>query len=296
MSNDGHIGGIIGLGLTGAFTIGSIAALVYAKKRDERRVDRCQAYYAGELPGYDTDPGHEYLVLVQVDDVMEPVCEATSIWFGTSGEDARFVYDLARSSGALPPLGALLAAAHHRLVGPNYLGKHRSLQGFNLWDQMAGRKWREDGRPFTLTQAAEFELRSGSSRVSGPYHKFFDTPEEAVNDFLGAMRNNWPRAADELKKKRPNPYAYTWYLQATQSVYGGNYASTLKDPGGPWLMGTGLVSKVKEAAQVLHDEASYNGLVEWADELPELSYQDALQLDAEFPDRTTDYPLGGDLP
>lgn len=297
MDRDGQIGSFIGLGLTGAFTIGSLAALVHARSRDEAgKIDRCQSFYSGEVPGYDTEPGRDYLVLVQVDGMMQPVCDAVAIWFGSSGEDARFVYDLGRSAGALPPLGALLAVGHHRRSGSHYLGKKGPMRGFNLWGQMAGKKWREDGKPFVASHGSEFEIRAGASQVSGPFKKFFDTPEESIGDFLGALRNNWPQAYDELKRKQPNPYAYTWYLQGAHSVYGGNYASTLKDAGGPWLMGTSIVSKLKAAAEALYQEASYNGLVEWAESLPELSYQEALALDAEFPDRSGPYPLGGDLP
>lgn len=295
--DDQRIGEALGIGVTAAGTIGALAAIVHAHGRagaDKSYFDRCHTYYSGNVPGYETQPGREYLVLVQTQEVIEPVCEATSIWFDTSSEEARFVYDLCRSSGALPPLGALLATAHHRRAGSHYVGKKGPMRGFNLWGQLAGKGWRDSGRPFMARESAEFELRAGKKSVSGPFKKFFDTPEDSLSDFLGRLGANWPQARAVLKTKRPNPYEYTWYLQGEHATHGGNYAGSLTDPGGPWLMGTSIVAKMKAAAQVL-EQGGYSGLVDYAESLPEVSYAEALALDEQF-DRSGPYPLGGDLP
>lgn len=299
MSKDRNIGDLIGLGLTGVFTIGGVAAILHARNRDwsdRERIEACQAYYEGELPGYDTEPGENYLVLVQTDEGVIPICDATGIWFATSGEDARFVYDLARKSGGLPPLGALLATAHHRKAGSHYAGKKGAMRGFNLWGQAAGKGWREAGRPFYANAKGDFQVRSGSTNPQGPCWKFYDTPEESIQDYLGRLQGNWPLARAELKKKPPNPYAYVWYLQREQSVHGGAYTSSLSDPGGPWRYASTLVAKMRDAAEALEQEAGYNGLLYWAEGVPELTDEEISALEAEFPDRSGPYPLGSEYP
>jgi len=292
--DDLRIGDAIGLGITGVFTIGSLAAIVHARRKEQddlAYLERCHSYYSGEIPGYASGPGDPYLVLVRADSTFAEVCEVLSTWFETSGEEARFVYDLAKRTGNLPPFGALIATAHHRKAGSHYVGKKGPMRGFNLWAQLAGKKWQEDGKPFYLDWEREFKFRAGDTTVSGRTWKFFDTPDESMRDWIYSTLNNWPRARQELKTKHPDPYAYAWYLQDEHSTHGGNYSSIMKQPGGVWTWASTVVAKMQAAAHALHDEAAYNGLVEWADSWPILTHAQAMDLEARCPDHSVDYPL-----
>jgi hypothetical protein len=284
------IGSIVGLGLTGAFTVGTIAAIIHARKKEQDYVDRCHAYYNGEVPGYSTEPGQEYLVLVQDGAEFLQLCDADSIWFTSSGEEARFIYDLAKRAGELPPLGALIVLAHHRKTGSHYIGKKGPMRGFNLWGQFAGKGWTGEGRPIFLDWDREASFRNGDVVASGRTWKFFDAPEESIRDWLYSTLNNWPKARQELKKKSPDPYAYAWYLQDAHSMHGGSYTSIMNQPGGVWTWASSVVKKMQDAAQALHEEHAYNGLVDWAESWPLLDAAQAMELEARYPDHSIDYP------
>jgi hypothetical protein len=287
------LGEALGLGLTGIFTVGSISAVIHACRRDESdrdKLERCKQYYNGSIPGYDTQPGNPYLVLTEADDQIIPVCEIASIWFDTSSDEARFVYDLCKKSGDLPPLGALLATAHHRKSGSHFIGKKGPMRGFNLWGQRAARKWRSAGNPFFIPWDQDATFRA-SRTTTGPFYKFFDTPEDSVRDWLYSVLSAWPRARDQLKRKDPNPYEYTWYLQGEHSPHGRDYAGTLKQEGGSWIMGSALIAKLKDTAEDLA-VVGYNGLLDWAMDLPEFTHEQCLRLAELYPDRSAPFPLG----
>ena len=295
---DGNIGAALGLGVAGIFTIGGLAAIVHARRREESNRDyeeMCSFYYAGIIPGYDSEPGTQYAVFVQTPEGAEQICEVPAIWFTSKSEERKFAYDMARSAG-LPPGGALLAVAHHMKAGCHTTGCRGPMRGLNLWGVRGGGAWWNHGNPVYVRPTIEYSARK-DARVVDPAAKwrFFDTPEDAASSFLDTM-SSYPQAKRLLYVKQPNPYAYSWGLHRDQSTHGYPYGTGLDDvaKGGVWNFGRTLATQMRATARVLEEEYGYNGL-DFAYHIPVISFEDALELahHPEYGDTTKSYPLVG---
>lgn len=296
--DDLRIGEAIGVGITGLFTIGGLAAIVHARRREEslrEHEDACSWYYAGVVPGYDSKPGQPYVVYVKTPEGAEPICEVPAIWFESKSEERKFVYDIARASG-LPPGGALLAVAHHMKAGCHTVGCRGPLRGLNLWGVKGGGGWWDHGNPVYVRPTVEFSAKTDVRVVvSAAKWRFFDTPDDAAQGFL-EMMYQYPQAKRQLYSKSPNPYAYAWYLHGDHSTHGHSYATGLEDvsTGGVWNFGRTMATQMRSTARVLEEEYGYNGL-DFAFDIPVISLEDARELahHLEYGDTEQPYPFVG---
>ena len=296
--DDRRIGDAIGLGITGLFTIGGLAAIVHARRREESLRDyeeTCSWYYEGVVPGYDSQAGQPYSVYVKTPEGAEQICEVPAIWFNSKSEERKFVYDVARSAG-LPPGGALLAVAHHMKAGCHTVGCRTPLRGLNLWGVKGGGAWWDHGNPVYVRPTIEFSAKKDARVVvDAAKWRFFDTPEDAAAGFLDMMYQ-YAKAKRQLFSKTPNPYAYAWYLHGAHSSHGHSYATGLNDvaAGGTWNFGRSMAVQMRTTARVLEEEYGYNGL-DFAFDIPVISLDDARELShhPNYGNMNQPYPMVG---
>jgi hypothetical protein len=296
--DDRRLGDAIGLGIAGVFTIGGLAAIVHAKRREESIRDyeeMCSWYYAGVVPGYDSQAGIAYLVFVKTPEGAEAICEVPAIWFDSKSEERKFVYDIARAAG-LPPGGALLAVAHHMKAGCHTVGCRTPLRGLNLWGVRGEGVWWKHGNPVYVKSTVEFSARQDARVVvEEAKWRFFDTPEDAAHGFIDKM-HQYPKAKSILYEKKPNPYAYAWYLHGAHSSHGYSYGTGLEDIkiGGVWNFARALATQMRKAAEQLEENYGYNGL-DWAHDIPIISQAEAQELihHPVYGDTDGTYPLPG---
>lgn len=293
-----RIGGWLAMGLAGAGTVGALAAIVRAVSRrdsDQARLQACENYYSGTIPGYLTQPGDPYEIWVFQGGEAVPICQVSSIWFENRDEERKFVYDAAKAAG-LPAGGALLAVAHHMKAGSHAVGSKAPLRGMNLWGVKGGGNWWSGGSPVWLAATKEYEAKSDSRiAISAAKWRFFDTPEDAARGFLDIM-GQWPKARACLYRKQPNPYEYAWYLQAEHATHSHAYATGISDfaTGGPWAFGRTMAFHMRAAAKSLAENYGYDGLG-WALDIPTLGDEDVLALahDPGYGNPNQDYPFVG---
>lgn len=296
--DDLRLGDAIGLGIAGVFTIGSLAAIVHARRRDQANSEYehvCSFYYAGEIPGYASHPGASYAVYVKTPEGAEQICEVPSIWFDSKSEERKFVYDMARAAG-LPTGGALLAVAHHMKAGCHTVGCRGPLRGLNLWGVKGSGAWWDHGNPVYVRPTIEYSAKKDARVVvDAAKWRFFDTPEQAAIGFVDMM-SQYPQAKRQLYLKQPNPYAYAWYLHGDHSTHGHSYATGLNDQaaGGTWNFGRAMATQMRATARVLEEEYGYNGL-DFAFDIPVISLEDARELSfhPEYGNTNQPYPMTG---
>lgn len=292
-----RIGGWLGIGLAGAGTVGALAAIIRAVSRqssDQDRLQACEAYYSGTIPGYATQPGDLYQVWANQDGQMVGICPIRGIWFESRDEERKFVYDVAKAAG-LPAGGALLAVAHHMKAGSHAVGAKAPLRGMNLWGMKGSGSWWTEGHPVWMAGTVEYDEHTDKRTSTEARWRFYDTPEESVAGWLESMRK-WPKARACLYRKQPNPYEYAWYLQGEHAIHGHDYATGLADvsAGGAWSFGRAMAVQMQAAAKGLAESFGYDGLG-WALDIPTLSDEDVLALahDPGYGNPNQDYPFVG---
>jgi len=289
-------GDILGWGLTGGFTIGTLAALIHGARRDDDdRLQRCELYYEGNIPGYETIQGPSYPVFVQTPDGAEAICEVPSIWFQSKDLERKYAYDLARNAG-LPPGGALLAMAHHMKAGSHTVGSRAPMRGMNLWGVKGGGSWWSNGNPVYIRPTKEYSAKQDARIVvQEAKWRYFDTPEDAAESFLQIM-HQWPKARKLLYTKQPNPYEYAWYLHFDHATHGHSYGTGMNDvaKGGIWGWARGVATQMRYGAKMLMEDFGYNGL-DWALAIPTITKEDAYELSISpiYGNNRGPYPLLG---
>lgn len=218
--NRDSLGTIIGAGIAIAGGVATAAAIWRGRVP-------VSPHDSGVLPGYATYPGDLYDVCVERDGNSVVVRQAVGIWFVDQPDFCKYIYDLGRSQ-SMTVKGALIAVGHSRKAGVPSTGRKVFMRGFNTFGMKAGVGWRRDDKPYFMAGAQEFRGDQDTQTGEWVYEgvqgwRFYETPQEAVQDWLHTLSSLYPRSFEQLYDPTPSAQAYVDGLKA--GVGGKQYAT-----------------------------------------------------------------------